>query len=643
MKRFLLFCLLSLTGRICFAQPTVDGPYHINGNASKENCNCYTLTPNQNFMSGSVWNINKIDLRQSFDYKFEVYLGCSDASGADGMAFVLQPISTSVGSSGGGIGYEGITPSIGVVIDTWQNTENNDPSYDHISINRDGDIHHSSGNNLSGPVTALAGSENIEDCQWHALRVNWDAPSKKITVYMDGVERVSTVIDMVNDVFGGDPEVFWGFSSATGGSTNHQRFCTSLNAVFTQLPQQNYCAPAVVNFTDNSRSFGSILKWHWDFGDGSTVDVQNPPPHAYSTPGNYTVKSVILGNNGCWSDTFTQIITIGSIPQAAIDMPASICEDASYTPMDISTVAFGTINQWTWSIGSNTVTTQQVPEQTPAASGSIPVQLRVQTKEGCVSAPVAKQLTVLPRPTLTVSGPSAICSNETANLLATSTNPASDVSSWNWAPDGPSTAAFAFSTRTPADYNFSVTGTAANGCISDAMPWQVTVTGTQAYAGRDTVVADNQPVQLNGSGGPILQWSPPTGLDNPSSPNPVATIAHDMSYVLTASTSVGCFTKDTINIKVYKGPELYVPNSFTPNNDNRNDQFRFIAVGMREMKYFRIYNRLGQQVYNSLAKTGWDGTFSGQQQPSGVYTWMASGVDYNGKVYVKKGTLLLLR
>ena len=93
-------------------------PYFINGNAYQENCNCYTLTPDINTQSGSLWNINKIDLNQSFDYSFNVNLGCTDALGADGIVFVLQPINVNIGTSGGGLGYQGVTPSIGIAIDT---------------------------------------------------------------------------------------------------------------------------------------------------------------------------------------------------------------------------------------------------------------------------------------------------------------------------------------------------------------------------------------------------------------------------------------------------------------------------------------------------------------------------------------------
>jgi hypothetical protein len=159
-----------------------DKPYHLNGDAYQENCNCYTLTPDEFWMSGSVWNINKINLEESFDFKFTIFLGCHDNDGADGIAFVLQPISTSIGSEGGGLGYDGVSPSIGVLVDTWQNFEDNDPPEDHIAIHKNGLIDHSTMTDVTTPVPASPYSSNIEDCNWHILRIIWDPVLKLLKV-----------------------------------------------------------------------------------------------------------------------------------------------------------------------------------------------------------------------------------------------------------------------------------------------------------------------------------------------------------------------------------------------------------------------------------------------------------------------------
>src|SRR6185295_17726189 len=123
--------------------------YILNGSATQIRCNCYTLTNEVRNQSGSVWNSNKINLTNSFDFFFNVDLGCIDSAGADGIVFVLQPISTKLGTIGEGLGFEGVSPSVGISLDTWQNLRRNDPSYDHISIQLNGVVTH--GNDLAGP------------------------------------------------------------------------------------------------------------------------------------------------------------------------------------------------------------------------------------------------------------------------------------------------------------------------------------------------------------------------------------------------------------------------------------------------------------------------------------------------------------
>lgn len=338
----------------------VDHPYHVNGSAFQETCNCYTLTKDDFNQSGSMWNINKISLSESFDFKFNLYLGCADGDGADGIAFVLQPISTSIGTRGGGIGFDGVSPSIGVLVDTWQNKEDNDPFDDHIAIHKNGIIDHSPLTDVAQPVTALANGGNIEDCEWHTLRITWNASTKLLSTQIDGADRVSATIDMVAEIFGGNDQVFWGFTAATGGAKNLQKVCTSLNPGFRLPADQTTCFPEPVTFIDSSASFGTIEKWFWDFGDGTTFSESDPPPHTYAQPGIYDVKLSILGNNGCKSEDFIKTVVMGTKPVASFTYPRPVCEETPVQFKDSSYVQYGTVNKWTWTIGGNAYS-QQAP------------------------------------------------------------------------------------------------------------------------------------------------------------------------------------------------------------------------------------------------------------------------------------------
>ena len=177
--KFSNIILLWLT-LVVFNAP-VSAQFQLNGDASAINCKCYQLTPDMGNKAGSVWNINQIDLNQPFDYSFTVNLGCNNTSqwaGADGMVFALQPLNTSIGSSGGQMGLGGVSPSLGVYLDTYQNTAHGDIFNDHISINLDGDVIHSSSNNIAGPYDL----GEIENCIAEPLRITWDPVATLLNV-----------------------------------------------------------------------------------------------------------------------------------------------------------------------------------------------------------------------------------------------------------------------------------------------------------------------------------------------------------------------------------------------------------------------------------------------------------------------------
>jgi len=298
--------------------------YDLNGMATQLSCNCYQLTPDATSQFGSVWNTTMIDLNNPFDFTFQVYLGTNDG-GADGMSFTLQPINTSVGGSGGGMGYFGITPSVGVVIDTYQNTTpDNDPSYDHISINSNGDVYHFTANELAAPVQASSTLTNIEDGVDHVLRVTWDPVTQVMEVYFDGVLRVTYTGDIINNIFGGNALVYWGFTAATGGASNEHRFCTELTPQFVLASGATSACPGIpVQFSDATTSFGALQSWAWDFGDGNSSTDQNPT-NSYATNGNYNVNMTVTDNSGCTAAT-TLPIVISSPNVTATATPTTSC------------------------------------------------------------------------------------------------------------------------------------------------------------------------------------------------------------------------------------------------------------------------------------------------------------------------------
>jgi gliding motility-associated-like protein len=137
-----------------------------------------------------------------------------------------------------------------------------------------------------------------------------------------------------------------------------------------------------------------------------------------------------------------------------------------------------------------------------------------------------------------------------------------------------------------------------------------------------------------------MAWSPAQGLSNPFVADPMATLTNDQRYILNVTTQEGCRASDTIFIRTFKGPAVYVPSAFTPNGDGRNEMLRPVYVGIRELRQFAVYNRWGQTVFATREMNrGWDG----RGAPSGTYVWLVQAIDAGGNPMLLKGTVTIIR
>ena len=623
--------------------------YILNGNATQNTCNCYQLTQPNYQQNGSVWNSVKINLNIPFDFSFNVYLGCLDATGADGIVFMLQPISTSLGTAGGGMGFDGVSPSIGITLDTWQNLINNDPAYDHISIQTNGNPTH--GADLAGPVTAANGNDNIEDCQWHILRISWDPVTKWIRAYFDGSLRVEAQVDLIATIFNNDPMVYWGFSAATGGAYNLQQFCTALNPDFRTNITNDITCGNTVTFQDQSVSFAPIQSWYWDFGDGTNSTLQNPPQHLYTMPGIYEVKLVIRGFDGCISDTMRKNITIGSKPLANFQV-FDTCYRKPPRLINLSTNVVGGINEWAWLLDGSFFSNMQQPSFANIPVGLHQLKLVVKSVYGCESDTVTGSFSIKPIPVIDLIAPDG-CLNDPINFTGIQLDNNTTITRWNWNfGDGKTTQQQnpVHTFLTAGDMTVQLTAMDNTGCVSDDVFKTIRVTQINITSINDTIVLPNIPFTLNTTlggnfaGTPTIAWAPATGLSTTTGISPVATLQDNITYTVTATTSGGCSANDNINIEVFKGSAIYVPTAFTPNKDGLNDLLRPRYIGIKQLDYFRVFNRWGQVVYTTTNRNaGWDGTINGISQPAGVYVWMLKAKDVVGKAYDMKGTTLIIR
>lgn len=89
---------------------------------------------------------------------------------------------------------------------------------------------------------------------------------------------------------------------------------------------------------------------------------------------------------------------------------------------------------------------------------------------------------------------------------------------------------------------------------------------------------------------------------------------------------------------------FYIPSAFTPNNDKLNDVFKPIIGAALKEYVFTIYNRWGQIVFSTKdMNAGWDGTYKGQTQNTGVFMWTCTWQEEGGLKNFEKGIVTLIR
>ncbi len=256
------------------------------------------------------------------------------------------------------------------------------------------------------------------------------------------------------------------------------------------------------------------------------------------------------------------------------------------------------------------------------------------------------QIKVTPYPQANAGADASICFEAQTQLQATIVG-----SSFTWSPaaslQNVNTLSPVATPRATTSYLLTVFDTL--GCPKPTIDTVVVKVTPQvkAFAGNDTIVVANQPLQLNATGGSSYLWTPATGISDPNIPNPVVTLGSSVDSITYRVRVVadGCFAEDDIKVRIFKtGPDILVPTAFSPNGDGKNDLLRPIPVGIKSMEYFRVYNRWGALVYSSSKLgEGWDGTIAGKQQATGTFVFMTSAIDYLGNTITKKGTVVLIR
>lgn len=669
MKRFIHYILLVFVVLLCY-NFTVAQSYFANGDARAIGGQCYELTPATGFKLGSVWYADKLDISKDFDLEFTLNFGSLDANGADGIVFVMQTVGNrAIGQAGGGMGFEGFSPSLGIEFDTWQNTDVGDPTFDHIGIFKNGSVNHNGSNSLRTAVSALPGGNNIEDGKDHLVRIKWTVSSKRMDVWFDCNLRQQLFLDIQTQIFGGTNQVFWGFTAATGGSVNRQIAClrddilipdtfalckgdsillnaresannkyvwspsTFLNDSTLQKPICNTTVPMTyyLKYTDlcNNVLFDTIhvrIDQPFEMDEGRDTLLCDGQPYTFNLVSKY--DSVLWNNNSkllyrevtnegyyklrawkgvCYDDDSFNV-TVNISPEIVIDGPDYFCDGDSVLLTLTVTPDDAVFN---WTDGPTNVTSRYFTES---------INAMVSASNACATTIESKRVTEIIFDSFDLGEGSLICEGDTVSLLVPLYGP--------W------------------EYLWS------NGDIDQTT--QIYEAGTYWFRVSQFDCFESDTITFTYNVPPILDLPSAILLCNQerlilNANLPNATVSWNNgtigdSFLLTnyngllhvkATNDCGV-DSSTIAVDLVDCYCIVIfPNAFTPNDDNLNETFRPVVDCTKLDRYhLTVFNRWGEKIFETYdINDGWDATFMGAKVQQDVYAWIVEYAGYqNGDV-----------
>lgn len=157
--------------------------------------------------------------------------------------------------------------------------------------------------------------------------------------------------------------------------------------------------------------------------------------------------------------------------------------------------------------------------------------------------------------------------------------------------------------------------------------------------GKDTTLCEGQTLKL----APQVEGAKYSWQD--FSKQPYFTVKEAGTYWV-AIQAAGCVARDSITVS-YRDctPTLLLPNVITPNGDGLNDTFRPIESNNVQSMRTTIYNRWGNQVFQTEELLiEWDGTNQkGSPAPTGTYFWLVQYADSSGKRHTCRGIISIIR
>ena len=400
------------------------------------------------------------------------------------------------------------------------------------------------------------------------------------------------------------------------------------------LPNISIATPMVITCTTpsltlNGSSTSPGVGYQWTGGPATAS-------YTVTAAATYTLTITDL-LTGCSSQQTVNVSSNTTPPAVSAGPPLALGCSPSSGIISVSSTTTGATYSWA-GVGITVGAFTDTPSVNAAGTYTVTV---TDPANGCTSTTSVLVTSNTNPPTVT-AGQALIlnCGISSGTISATSTSAGV---LYNWTGVGISAGATTASPTVTAAGTYTVVVTdPANGCTASANVSVSSNPGPTANAGTDATINAGISATLTASGGGSYLWS--TGATtNTISVSPTVTT----DYCVTVTDTTGCADTACVRISVdLECGELFVPNAFSPNNDQSNDVFRvkINPVCVKEMLLV-VYDRWGEKMIEITdPSVSWDGSYQGKTLDNAVFVYYLSITLINSTEVIKKsGNVSLLK
>lgn len=386
----------------------------------------------------------------------------------------------------------------------------------------------------------------------------------------------------------------------------------------------------------NDQSSTDVTGWHWTFGDSSSSEEKHPQ-HVYSDGGYFQVTLSVKTSLGC-TDTVSHSTFVYRHPVAAFTFD-TVCWGDTTTFLNTSQSVDGSIDYVSWNFGDGTTSNEFQPKHVlQTNTDNFLATLTITTNHGCRDT-LSQWVKTHPIPKFNFFPTEKTgCAAFTTAFIDSSTVENGKIISWLWDfGDGNLThKRYPIHTFMKAgNYQVTLELTSSFGCQADrTLPYSIVVLPKPDAAFEsvpDEVSIDQPTIQFINSSTNSIMWDWNFGDHKTSvNQNNFHTYTDTGTFIVTliAISEYGCNDTVSHSIRVNPQPQIYIPNAFSPDEDDVNDVFLPVGNGISVFHMY-IFDRWGNKIfYTEELNNGWNGRLNGngEKVPEGVYAY---------KIYIK--------